>query len=125
MQLIVAACGLLCNYCPAYIGTQTNDLALIEKTAREWSVQFGVEIKPEDVWCTGCMTEGDRKCTHCASGCEIRRCVQQRGLMGFGCATCVDRPDCDKLQHIAGHVPPTTQLLDSLAAFKNHFCPEK
>lgn len=123
MELQVAACGLLCNFCPAFLATQNNNLALIEKTAKEWSVQFGVDIKPDDVWCTGCMTSGERKCVHCASGCEIRKCVVQRGLPT--CATCEERKGCSTIFHIAQHVPPTVLLLNAMAAFKNQFDPEK
>lgn len=123
MDIIVSACGLLCSKCPAYEGTIRNDPALIEKTAAEWSVQFGVEVRSDDVWCTGCMTEGARKSAHCAVGCEIRKCVKARGYES--CALCADRPDCAHIAYITTHVPPAGQLLDTLAAFKNHFCPDE
>ena len=123
MELLIGACGLLCNFCPAYVGTKNNDVALIEKTAKEWSAMYGVEIRPDDVWCTGCMTDGERKCVHCASGCEIRKCVVKKGYPT--CALCEDRPKCDIIFHVSQHVPPTVQLLDALAGFKNQFDPEK
>lgn len=122
MNIIVSACGLLCSKCPAYEGTISNDAALIEKTAKEWSAQYGVEMRPDDVWCTGCMIEGRRKSAHCVEGCEIRNCVKTRGYES--CALCADRPECAHLAYITAHVPPAGRLLDTLAAFKNHFCPD-
>lgn len=38
MKQLIACCGLDCENCDARIATVTNDDALREKTAKEWSV---------------------------------------------------------------------------------------
>ena len=37
MNKLIAACGLDCAACPAYIASATNDEELRKKTAAEWS----------------------------------------------------------------------------------------
>ena len=124
MELLVAACGHLCNKCPAYIGTLHNDTALIEKTAQEWSVLHNADIKADDVWCTGCMTdEGGRKCTYCGELCEIRKCAKGRGFET--CAQCGERVGCATLALLVDNVPPAGQLLEALAAFRAQFEEQK
>lgn len=127
MELLVAPCGLLCNKCPAYIATRTNDVALAEETARAWSVQFGEDVRPEHVWCSGCMTEGGLKSHYCGRLCEIRACVMERRNAApemETCAECAERPGCAKLAYIVEHVPPAGALLETLAAFRKQFCRE-
>lgn len=124
MELLVAACGLLCNKCPAYIATKNNDAVLAEQTAREWSVQFNADIRPEHIWCNGCMTDGGPKSCHCGQMCQIRACVLKRrdGAPEFEtCAACDDRSGCSKLAYIVEHVPPAGALLEALAAFRKQF----
>lgn len=123
MELLVSACGLLCNKCPAYVAEQNNDAELAEKTASEWSAIYGVPVTINDVWCTGCMTEGGRKSTHCGSHCEIRKCVQKRE--NATCAHCAERPDCATLAPVLEMAPPAGQLLDALEAFRKQFTSEK
>lgn len=85
MEDILGACGLLCSSCEAYIATCKNDSEAIAEIAEKWSRKYGISISPESVWCDGCLTQGDRKCGHCAE-CEVRACVISRGLSN--CAEC-------------------------------------
>ena len=62
METLVAACGLVCSKCEAFIGTRAGDAELIRQTAEEWSRKYGVPVPPEAVWCSGCMPEGGPKC---------------------------------------------------------------
>ena len=114
METIIGACGLNCTQCDAYKATRNYDIAAIERTAREWSKQHGAEIPPQGVWCTGCMTAGERKCVWCGSGCEIRACARAKNV-----STCADCGEyaCDKLQQFFASFPvesPARITLDAL-----------
>jgi hypothetical protein len=108
---IVACCGLICSECNAYKASRNNDLQLAEKTAAEWSAQFHVEVKVEDIWCDGCTAAG-RKCAHC-SECEIRDCAMKRSVAN--CSGCVDYP-CKTIEGFLAMVPAAKVKLDSLRA---------
>jgi len=114
METIIGACGINCTRCKAHKATRENDAAAIERLAKEWSKSYNHDIPPEFVWCTGCMTAGERKCGHCANTCEIRPCVQSKGF-----STCADCGDyaCDKLQKFFAGFPgesPAKITLDAL-----------
>lgn len=110
MQEIIAACGLVCSNCEAYIATKTNDSDAIARVAGEWSAKYGADIKPEYVWCDGCMTEGDKKCGHVGE-CQIRACVIERRLAN--CAGCSDF-GCGKINELLNAAPEARKTMDSL-----------
>ena len=114
METLIAACGLVCSSCNAFIGTRKNDAELIRKTAEEWTKEYGVEVPAEAVWCNGCMTDGGPKCMHCAQHCEIKPCVEARHYNT--CAECAEYP-CKKVSFIISGVPATKTLLEALKAF--------
>ena len=91
---LISACGLVCSECDAYLASQADDAAAVERVAAKWSEQFGASIPPEAVWCDGCMTGGERVCGH-AGECTIRACVVERRL--GNCAGCDDYV-CGKLE---------------------------
>ena len=107
---LIAACGLVCSDCDAYMATQTGDAVAIERIAKEWSSQFGAAIPPEAVWCDGCMTGGEHTCGHVAE-CEIRACVVERGLVN--CAPCGDFA-CESLEGFFQMAPAARQTLEAL-----------
>ena len=107
---IIAACGLKCHECPAYVATQANDAGRIAEVAAQWSKDFGADIKPENVWCDGCLTAGARKCAHCAD-CEIRACVVGRGYAH--CAACPEF-GCAKIESFFKAVPAARATLEAL-----------
>ncbi len=93
----IAYCGLDCEACEAYKATVTDDDALREKVAREWSELNGVEITGEMINCEGCRMDGV-KTPFCESLCPIRQCA-----LGKGCGTCGDCGEmetCEKLRMI-------------------------
>ncbi len=110
MEELLGACGLECGGCPAYVATQANDEEKIAEISRQWSEQYGADIKPEQVWCDGCLTAGERKCGHCAE-CDIRTCVAGRGLAT--CAGCDDY-GCEKIVAFFEAVPDAKKTLDGL-----------
>jgi hypothetical protein len=54
-EKMLAACGLDCYVCRAYIATKENDYSKLVETAKLWS-RPGMEFKPEDIPCDGCHT---------------------------------------------------------------------
>jgi hypothetical protein len=95
MVKMLAACGLDCAECPAYIAAMTNDDALRVKTAAEWSKSYGFDCKPEMVNCHGCFATDGVQIGHCAE-CEIRKCALGKRLAScapcseYGCKTVAD-----------------------------------
>jgi hypothetical protein len=110
MNRIVAVCGLICSDCPAYVATQADDRAALERVAAEWRQAYNApNITVESVICDGCL-DGERKCGHCAE-CNIRACGVARGVAN--CAHCPDY-GCEKLQGFFGFVPQARATLDEI-----------
>jgi hypothetical protein len=110
MTTLIAACGLDCDQCEAYIATQANDLLALEHVAAKWSKAFNAPgLTALNVQCDGCMTEG-RKLGHCAE-CNIRLCVLDRGLAN--CAACPDYA-CEQLAAFFQTVPQAKANLEAL-----------
>ncbi len=112
MDKLIAACGLVCSECPALVATRAADGAAIARIAEEWSAAFHAEVKPEHVWCDGCMTASPRKCHH-AGECEIRACVVGRDLAH--CAECAEYP-CPTIAAFTAQVEPARLSLEALRA---------
>jgi hypothetical protein len=106
----LSMCGLDCAACPAFIAYKTIDQPLRVKTAAEWSKQFKVELKPEDINCVGCLKAEGVQIGHC-SDCEIRRCGLARKVRN--CALCPDYP-CDRIDRFVANVPPAQANLEEV-----------
>ena len=107
---MIAYCGLICTECPAYIATQENDNSKRAKTVKVWSKEFGVEIKPEDINCDGCLTDSGRLFNHCRV-CEIRLCGQEKQIEN--CGYCSDFA-CQKLNFVFSAVPIAKKILQQI-----------
>lgn len=112
MGKLIAACGLDCAACNAFIASKTNDEALRKKTAEEWSKAFGFDFKPEMVNCHGCLATDGVQIGHCAE-CAIRLCAQ--GKKKENCASCADY-GCDKVAGFWKDCPDAKKNLDALRA---------
>lgn len=110
MDKMLGACGLACDECGAYKATKANDAEAIAKVAREWSKEYNADIKPEYVWCDGCMSDGEKKCGHC-SECNVRACVVSRELEN--CAGCADY-GCEVISEFLKMVPCCKERLEAL-----------
>src|SRR5512136_2610045 len=94
MDKIIAYCGLVCSDCPAYIATQANDQAELEKIVAKWRVQYNAPDMPVTAAiCDGCLGSDGRRGGYCGQ-CEIRACGVGRGVVN--CAHCTDYA-CEKL----------------------------
>lgn len=110
MNKIIAYCGLVCSECPAYIATQADDRAALEKIAEQWRMEYNApNITVEGVICDGCL-DGGRKCAHCYE-CEIRACGIERGVAN--CGACDDYA-CGKLENFLNMVPQARKNLEDL-----------
>jgi hypothetical protein len=111
MDKIIAYCGLVCSDCDAYVATQADDQAALERVAAKWREEYGAPgITVESVLCDGCLT-GPRKCGHCAE-CDLRACGVARGVAN--CAHCADYASCAKLERFFGFVPSAKATLDEI-----------
>jgi hypothetical protein len=93
MSRMIAYCGLVCSNCPTFLATQNNDDAARAKTAVMYSEKFGFHLKPEEINCDGCKSNGGKLIEYCRS-CGIRQCCSSKGL--DNCADCDHQP-CDIL----------------------------
>jgi len=110
MEQFIACCGLDCATCDARIATLANDDELRAQTAAKWKVQFGADITPEMINCTGCREAGV-KFAHC-SECEIRNCARSKDYET--CADCDKMENCVLLKNIHQYVPEAIANLKSL-----------
>jgi hypothetical protein len=111
---MIAACGLTCSACPAFIATRKNDDALRQETARKWSEMFKSDIKPEDINCDGCPSGSDRIFNYCRV-CGIRACSREKKVET--CAACAGYP-CQKLSDFLTQAPEAKATLEALRQTK-------
>lgn len=113
MEQMIAYCGLICTDCPAYLATQANDQAELERVAALWREEYNApDITVASVICDGCLTDQGRKCGHCAD-CDIRACAMALNLAN--CGRCADY-GCDKIEGFLGFVPDARATLDRVRA---------
>ncbi|MDQ7798592.1 MAG: DUF3795 domain-containing protein [Candidatus Edwardsbacteria bacterium] len=110
MNKKISFCGLDCTACPAYIARYADDPELRRKTAATWSQIYGADIKPEDIFCDGCTSEGTLLFGHCRV-CQIRECGRAKELES--CAHCPEYA-CVRLNEFFGMVPEARQVLDDI-----------
>ena len=90
-KALITACGGYCGGCVDCLAYINNDEKLKRKLA-EFSKQFNMDIKPEDIGYLGC--HGSIHKPWCAS-CSIRQCAEEKGILT--CAFCDEFP-CEKLE---------------------------
>jgi hypothetical protein len=106
-----AFCGLDCGECEAYVATQKNDLAGLERVAAKWAKEFGAQELTADMCvCDGCAA-GKRVSTAHATKCGVRLCALGRGVET--CAHCVDY-GCETLQGFFAFAPVLKEKLEAI-----------
>ena len=111
MDKIIAYCGLVCSGCPAYVATQADDLAALERVAAQWREEYNApDMTIESVLCDGCLTDNGRTCGYCKQ-CEVRACGVDRGVVN--CAHCTDYA-CEKLGAFFTQAPGAQAVLDEV-----------
>jgi hypothetical protein len=107
---MVSYCGIICTECPGYIATQNDDDQQRRKIAEEWSKNYNVDVKPEDVNCDGCLSDTGRLIGHCHV-CEIRKCGQEKNIKN--CAYC-NKYSCEKLTQFHNMVKDAKKNLEDI-----------
>ena len=88
MPKMIGCCGLVCTDCPAYLATLKDDNAQREIVARYYAEVFGLNYKPEDINCEGCLSESEKRIEFCKA-CEIRKCCLEKKVEN--CAICKEQ----------------------------------
>lgn len=83
-ETMIAYCGIICSKCPVYLATQADDDQARAEVAKLWSKQYGMDIKPEDVNCDGCLQKTGRLFSHCRV-CDIRACGMEKKISTCAC----------------------------------------
>ena len=109
MSEMIAICGLRCHECGAFKATRDDDDARRAEVAKMWSEMFEAEIKPSDINCEGCRSDGVLF-QHCTV-CEIRKCGVGKGVVN--CAHCEEYA-CAKLEQFFEMVPECRTQLDGI-----------
>ncbi|MBN1935422.1 MAG: DUF3795 domain-containing protein [Anaerolineae bacterium] len=108
---IIAYCGLICSDCPAYVATQADDVAALERMAADARARFNdSNITVESAKCDGCLGETQYKCGYCAE-CAVRACGVACGVLN--CAHCPDY-GCDKLTAFWAMAPKARATLEQV-----------
>ncbi len=110
MPKMIAYCGLVCSDCPTFLATQNDDDAGREKTVALYSEKFGIDLKPEDINCDGCLSTSGKLIGYCQN-CEIRKCCREKGLEN--CAVCKEQ-SCDKLSTFHEFSPDAKKRFEEL-----------
>ena len=115
MEKIISRCGLICSNCEAYIATQANDPAALERVAKHWTEEFHSPFTVADVVCDGCLTTSGRLCSY-APKCEIRACAIQHNVLN--CAYC-DEYGCARITGFLAQVPEAKKTLEEIRASRS------
>jgi len=108
MDEIIAYCGLDCAKCEAFLATQKNDRAELERVAQKWS-EGDKKLTAEDVTCDGCF--GERISKYARTACAIRACGAESKVKN--CAYC-DEYKCEKIAKFHQNAPTAAQKLDAI-----------
>ncbi|WP_022664264.1 DUF3795 domain-containing protein [Desulfospira joergensenii] len=115
MEEMIAYCGLVCSSCPTFLATLNDDDKAREETAKFLAEKYGLNLKPEEINCDGCLSSGERLIGYCNT-CEVRKCGMAKSV--DNCSVCDDGP-CEKLNQFHEFSPEAKASFEALAG-KNH-----
>ena len=101
ISLTAAYCGLYCESCSLYIGTQSEQ-ARLEILAQRYTKTI------EEMKCRGCRS--DELSFYCRT-CKMKACIKEKGL-NF-CSECTEYP-CSVLNEFQSQMPHRAELFESL-----------
>ena len=110
MNELISRCGLKCSECGVFIATKADDDKKRQEVAEQWSRRYKADIRPEDINCEGCLSEGKKVFNYC-NVCEIRKCGIDKDVEN--CAYC-DEYVCSKLESFLEKVPANREFLDEI-----------
>jgi hypothetical protein len=112
---LVGICGIYCGSCPSYLAQVENDVAELEKRARDMGFTL------EEVRCNGCLSDKVMPtCVECRHG--FRQCAREHEVTW--CFQCADFP-CQRLEdfkdvHIVDGISHHEHLIDELYYLREH-----
>lgn len=113
MSKMIAYCGLICTECEAYVATQANNSAALERMAVKAREEWGIpDATAASIMCDGCLSNSDRLCGFCYE-CQVRACAKRRSVEN--CAHCDDY-GCDTLEAFFAMAPKARTNLESIRA---------
>lgn len=112
---MIAYCGLACHQCGAFLAMFNNDQKKREEVSALWSELYNVVIKPEDINCSGCLSD-KTLIPHCRV-CVVRKCGREKGVQN--CAYCPDY-GCEKLESILRAAPDARKNLEDIRLGENN-----
>ena len=112
MDEMIAFCGITCQKCGAFLATRDNDDEKRAEVAQLWSKEYKSDLKPEDINCEGCLSEGENLFSYLKI-CEIRKCAKEKDVVN--CAHCSDYV-CEKLKKFFEMAPDAKNRLDEIKA---------
>jgi len=110
MNKMISFCGTTCTECPAFLATQQDNDIERMKIAELWSRKYSADIKPDDINCDGCLSDGRRIFGYCQV-CEVRKCGQGKSIKN--CAYCDEFP-CKKLNPVFEVEPNNRTTLEGI-----------
>ena len=110
MEKVIAACGLDCAKCGAFLASKNNDNDLRRKVAAEWAKAYNFAFTPEMINCHGCFATDGVQIGHCAQ-CEMRKCAI--GKKAANCGACAEFP-CKTVSDFHAMCPEAAQNLKEL-----------
>ncbi len=107
---MIAYCGMDCKKCEGYLATKENNDTLRAEVAEKWSQQYSADIKPKQINCTGCKSEGI-KFYFTETTCPLRKCNIEKNTPH--CAKC-SQYQCETLNNFISMAPSIGDALEKL-----------
>ncbi len=122
MAMMIAACGVLCSDCPAYLGNAKGTTHQ-QTTTQAWARIYGLKEIAENISCGGCLGP-DEELFHTSRSCKARQCCRSKGFST--CAECEMEPcpDLEKAQSVWDGVPDLASTLsrEDFARYAQPYC---
>jgi hypothetical protein len=119
---MMAACGVMCSDCPAYLG-QARGPEHQESTAAAWRRIYRMRETAANISCGGCSGPEDRL-FHTSLRCKARLCCASKGFKT--CAECSLEScrDLEKAQAVWDRVPDLAKTLsrEDFATYARPYC---
>ncbi len=107
---MIAYCGMDCKKCEGYLASKENNDTLRIEVAEKWSQQYNTDIKPEQINCSGCKSEGI-KFFFTETMCQLRKCNIEKNTPH--CASC-SQYRCETLDNFISMAPSVEDALERL-----------